>query len=67
MLIEVLIGAVLLGVGFALGRVKNKAKLAAVEAELTKAENYLLAEGVKLAAEVKAEVLKLVTAVRAKL
>lgn len=36
MLIETAVVAVALGTGFALGRVKNKAKLAAVQAEADK-------------------------------
>jgi hypothetical protein len=47
-----LVVAVLL-IGFALGRVKNKAKLAAVHAELSKAEASTSAEVKKLAEDVK--------------
>jgi hypothetical protein len=44
-----------LAAGFGLGRVKNAAKLAAVKAELVKAETSVVAEVKKLVADIKAK------------
>lgn len=51
----VVVALVCLGLGFAAGRVKNAAKLAAVKAELVKAENSAVAEVKALVAAVKAK------------
>ncbi len=55
MLVTVVIGLVGLGVGFGAGRVKNAAKLAAIEAEVAKVENSAVTEVKTLVAAIKAK------------
>jgi len=55
MLSLIVVGALGLGLGFGAGRVKNASKLAAVRAELVKAESSVSAEVKKLVADVKAK------------
>ena len=55
MLAYIAVGLVCLGLGFAGGRVKNAAKLAAVKAELVKVEGSVVAEVKALVAAVKAK------------
>lgn len=55
MVYEVLAVVVALGLGFAAGRVKNAAKLAAVKAELVKVEGSVVAEVKALVAAVKSK------------
>jgi len=55
MVYEIVAVVVALGVGFGIGRVKNSAKLAAVRAELDKAEASVVAEVKSLVAAVKAK------------
>lgn len=50
-----IVAVVSLGLGFAGGRVKDKAKLAAVKAELVKVEGSAVAEVKKLIADVRAK------------
>ena len=55
MIVEIVALAVALGLGFGAGRVKNAGKLAAVRAELVKAESSVVAEVKKLVADIKAK------------
>lgn len=54
-MLTLLVGAVCLAAGFGLGRVKDAAKLAAVKAEVLKAESSAVAEVKALVAAVKAK------------
>jgi hypothetical protein len=54
-------------VGFAFGRVKNHAKLAAVTAYVAKVEADLKSEALKVGDEAKTEIAKLVVDIKAKL
>jgi len=55
MLGEIFVGLVLLGVGFALGRIKNPAKLKAIKAELDKIEATAETDVKKVIAAIKAK------------
>jgi len=57
MIIHIVGALVLLGLGFAGGRVKNAAKLAAVKAEVAKVEGSAVAEVKSLVAAIKAKLL----------
>jgi hypothetical protein len=58
---------VALVVGFCFGRVKNRAKLAAITVFVNKVEADLKSEALKLGDEAKAEVTKLLAEIKAKL
>jgi hypothetical protein len=52
---EAVVAVLSLAAGFGAGRVKNAGKLAAVKAELVKAETSVVAEVKKLVADIKAK------------
>lgn len=55
MILEIVGGIALLAAGFGAGRVKNKAKLAAITAAVTKAENTATTDVQAVIAEVKSK------------
>ena len=55
MVLDIVIIGAAVAAGFGLGRVKNAAKLAAIKAELVKAESSVVAEVKSLVAAIKAK------------
>ena len=54
-MVIVVVAVLGLGIGFALGRIKNVAKLAAVSAELKKIEDYAISDVKSVVARIRAK------------
>jgi len=61
---RVLFGLFLIAVGFAIGRIKNRAKLAAIQAHLNKVDADAKADAPVVASDTKTAVAKLVAEIR---
>jgi hypothetical protein len=55
MIVTILVGVVCLATGFGIGRVKNSEKLAAIKAEVGRADAYISAEARTLASAIRAK------------